>query len=176
MFVLTAKISKPKLIAIGILLLVAIILLVMLASSDKSTPSNAPIGAANDDRVAYLATYGWSVSTTPTESQKVRIPDGTDNRIFARYNDLQISQGFDLSAYAGRDVMRYVYEILNYPEANAPVYATVLVADGKIIGGDVTNSAVDGVIHGFQKPSSVKAEVAPTEQTTVPQESSVPAE
>lgn len=175
MFVLTAKISKPKIIAVGILLVAAILLIIMLASGGGET-SNAPIGASNDDRVAYLATYGWSVNATPKETQKVKIPDATDNRVFARYNELQKSQGFDLTNYAGQEVMRYVYEILNYPDAAAPIYATVLVFDGRIIGGDVTNSASDGVIHGFKKPTQEKVETTTEPTTAEPSESTEPTE
>ena len=173
MFVLTAKISKPKLIAIGVLLAAAILLIVLLASGKNEKNTN-PIGTTNDDRVAYLATYGWSVDATPKETQKVKIPDSTDNRVFSRYNDLQKSQGFDLTDYSGKEVMRYVYEILNYPEASAPIYATVLVADGKIIGGDVTNSAADGIIHGFQKPSFQNENQS--EEASQPSESEEPTE
>ncbi len=179
MFVLTAKISKPKIIAVGILLLAAIVLIILLATGGDAA-STTPIGASNDDRVAYLATYGWSVNATPKETQKVKIPDATDNRVFARYNELQKSQGFDLTNYAGQEVMRYVYEILNYPDASSPVYATVLVADGRIIGGDVTNSASDGVIHGFKKPGNTKLEETTepvterSSQNTEPTESEEP--
>lgn len=177
MFVLTAKISKSKLIAVAVLLIAAILMIVLLASGSGSEASNAPVGTSNDDRVAYLATYGWSVNATANETQKVKIPDSSDNRVFSRYNDLQKSQGFDLTDYAGKEVMRYVYEILNYPDASAPVYATILVSDGKIIGGDITNSATDGVIHGFKKPSSKVEETSvPTEMTTEPEESSEPTE
>ena len=171
MFVLTAKISKPKIIAACVLLLAAILLIVLLATN-SATPDTHPIGASNDDRVAYLATYGWSVNATVKEAQKVKIPDSTTNRVFARYNELQKSQGFDLTKYAGQDVMRYVYEILNYPEASAPIYATVLVHDGHIIGGDVTNSAPDGVIHGFKKPSTKTVEES--SEPTEPAEGSLP--
>ncbi|MGN1306106.1 MAG: DUF4830 domain-containing protein [Faecousia sp.] len=175
MFVLTAKLSKPKLIAAGVILLAAILLIILLATAGGSdAPSGtAPIGETNDDRVAYLATFGWSVNAEPTQTQKVKIPDTTENKVFARYNDLQKSQGFDLTDYAGKEVMRYVYEILNYPDASAPVYASVLVCDGRVIGGDITNSAPDGVIHGFampqkeQTPSASAAESsAPTEEST----------
>lgn len=177
MFVLTAKLSKSKLIAAGVVLLAAILLIVLLAASGGSdTPKkSSPIGNTNDDRVAYLATFGWSVNAEPTQTQKVRIPDTAENKVFARYNDLQKSQGFDLTDFAGKEVMRYVYEILNYPDASAPVYASVLVYDGHIIGGDVTNSAPDGVIHGFALPS--KEQVAPeTTQQTAPQSSEPSAE
>lgn len=168
MFVLTAKLSKSKLIAAAVVLIAAALLIVLLASADPSAAADAvPNGATNEDRVAFLATFGWSVNAEPTEAQKVRIPDTADNEVFARYNDLQKSQGFDLTEYAGKEVMRYVYEILNYPEASAPVYASVLVCDGAVIGGDVTNSAPEGVIHGFALPQSE----SPTPQTvTVPTE------
>ena len=172
MFVLTAKLSKTKLIAAGIILLAAILLIILLATAGGSDApaDNAPIGETNDDRVAYLATFGWSVNAEPTQTQKVKIPDTAENKVFARYNDLQKSQGFDLTDYAGKEVMRYVYEILNYPDATAPVYASVLVCDGRVIGGDITNSAPDGVIHGFSMPqkeqtSSTEAS-APTEAST----------
>lgn len=170
MFVLTAKLSKSKLIATGVVLLAAILLIVLLATAGGGdTPKkNSPIGNTNDDRVAYLATFGWSVNAEPTQTQKVKIPDTAGNKVFARYNDLQKSQGFDLTDFAGKEVMRYVYEILNYPDASAPVYASVLVYNGHIIGGDVTNSAPDGVIHGFALPA--KAQTAPeTTQQTEPQ-------
>ena len=177
MFVLTAKLSKSKLIAAGVVLLAAILLIVLLAASGGSdTPKkSSPIGNTNDDRVAYLATFGWSVNAEPTQTQKVRIPDTAENKVFARYNDLQKSQGFDLTDFAGKEIMRYVYEILNYPDASAPVYASVLVYDGQIIGGAVTNSAPDGVIHGCALPS--KEQGAPeTTQQTAPQSSEPSAE
>ena len=177
MFVLTAKLSKSKLIAAGVVLLAAILLIVLLAASggEDKAKTQSPIGNTNDDRVAYLATFGWSVNAEPTQTQKVKIPDTAENKVFARYNDLQKSQGFDLTDFAGKEVMRYVYEILNYPDASAPVYASVLVYDGHIIGGDVTNSAPDGVIHGFALPSGTQA--APeTAQQTEPQSTAQPSE
>ena len=163
MFVMTAKLSKSKLFAAGLILLAAIILIVVFVTAGGGDAvENTPVGETNDDRVAYLASFGWSVNGEPTEVQKVKIPDAADNEVFARYNDLQKSQGFDLTAYAGKEAMRYVYEILNYPDATQPVYASILVYEGRIIGGDVTNTAPDGIIHGFQKPG----ETLPTEDTS----------
>ena len=183
MLVMTAKLSKTKLLAAGFILIAAIILVALLVSGNgEETPAEPPLGDTNDSRVAYLATFGWSVNAQPTETQQVKIPDTTENKVFARYNDLQISQGFDLTDYAGKEVTRYVYEILNYPDAKAPVYASVLIYDGHIIGGDITDSSSDGLIHGFRMPSSVKPqesapETAPTEASTeAPAESSGEAE
>lgn len=185
MFVMTAKLSKSKLFAAGLILLAAIILIVVFCTSGGAKAvEKAPVGETNDDRVAYLASFGWSVNTQPKQTQQVKIPDSAENKVFERYNELQISQGFDLTQYAGKEVTRYVYEILNYPEAKEPVYANVLVYDGKVIGGDITDSAPDGIIHGFQMPGSSNAasseatqcETEPTQMSEQAESCEVPAE
>lgn len=157
MFVMTAKISKTKLAAAAVVLVAVVLVVVLLVTGSggkKASLADAPVGATNDERVAYLATFGWSVNAEPKEVQKIRIPESSDNKVFARYNELQRSQGFDLTGFGGKEAMRYVYEILNYPNAAAPVYASVIVYDGHIIGGDITNSAPEGKIHGFKMPGT----------------------
>lgn len=172
MFVMTAKLSKTKLFAAGLILLVAIILVVVFVTAGGGeTGENIPVGETNDDRVAYLASFGWSVNAQPKQTQQVKIPDSAENKVFARYNELQLSQGFDLTKYAGKEATRYVYEILNYPEAEEPVYASILVYDGKIIGGDITDSSPNGLIHGFQMPSGSNTGVSDETQEPITDES-----
>ena len=172
MFVMTAKLSKTKLFAAGLILLAAIILIVVfITAGGGDAVENTPVGETNDDRVAYLASFGWSVNAQPKQTQQVKIPDSTENKVFARYNELQLSQGFDLTKYAGKEATRYVYEILNYPEAEEPVYASVLVYDGKIIGGDITDSSPNGLIHGFQMPSGSNTGVSDVTQEPISDES-----
>ena len=79
MFVMTAKLSKSKLIAGGVVIIAVLLLIVMLATSGGDAPSSAPMGSTNDERVAYLATFGWSVNAEPTEVQKVKIPETEEN-------------------------------------------------------------------------------------------------
>lgn len=180
MFVMTAKISKTKLLAGAVVLIAAVLVIVLLVTGRGGDHApDAPAGATNDERVAFLATYGWSVNAEPKEIQKVRIPENSDNKVFARYNELQRSQGFNLSAYGGKEAMRYVYEILNYPDAALPVYASVLVYDGRIIGGDITNTAPEGKIHGFKLPGSTPEATQPSSEaseSSVPTESTAPSE
>ena len=165
--VMTAKVNiKKVLIALGAVMAL-ILALIMLFGGDSSEPEATPTLSDNNSRVQFLESFGWKVATAPTESTKVRIPE-TENEVFGRYNALQKSQGYDLSQYAGKTAMRYVYKVENYPGATQPVYATVLVCDDKIIGGDVTDTAARGVIGSFKMP-------APT-QTPAPTESSAPTE
>ena len=97
------------------------------------------------------------------ESGQVRIPTET-TEVYSRYNALQKSQGYDLTAYAGKTVMRYVYEIKNYPGATEPVYATVLVYKNQVIGGDVTDTGANGIMQGF-KMTAASQSGTPTEST-----------
>ncbi len=171
MFVMTAKLSKPKLIAAAVILIGVVAALVMHLTGKGAATPTLPKGDSHEARAAYLATYGWSIDANPKETQTVTIPDPADNRVFSRYNELQTNQGFDLAPYAGKEVTRYVYEILNYPEATAPVYAGILIYEGKIIGGEITDTSPKGVIHGFQKPGTTAPTDNTADLTTAPTES-----
>jgi hypothetical protein len=152
MLVMTAKVNKKKIAIILAAALVLIIGLVLLfGGKDEAQPTVSVDAGGNDGRIAFLEGFGWKVAASPTESGQVRIPSKT-SEVFERYNALQKSQGYDLSAYAGKTVMRYVYKITNYPGATEPVYATLLVYKNQIIGGDVTDTSAKGVVRGFKMP------------------------
>ena len=170
MMVMTAKVSLKKiLIALAAAAALIVTLIMLLGGGGSSAETAAPAVSSNDGRVKFLTDFGWEVTTSPTESSQVRIPDAS-SEVFDRYNALQKSQGYDLGEYAGKKVMRYVYKINNYPGATEPVYATVLVYKNQIIGGDVTDTAAKGKIRGFKMPQAV---TAPTE-TTAASESPLP--
>ena len=155
MMVLTAKVDIKKVIAaLAAVAGVILVLVLLLGGGDSSTPTAAPSVAGNDGRVQFLKNLGWEVSASPAESGQVRIPQ-TQNQVFSRYNDLQKSAGYDLSTYAGKTVMRYVYKINNYPGATEPVYATLLVHKDKIIGGDITDTAASGIMQALVKRSGL---------------------
>ena len=163
MMVMTAKVDFKK-IMLGLAAAAALILALILVLGDGAEASQtaAPAVSGNDGRVKFLTDFGWDVTTSPTESSRVRIPEET-SEVFDRYNALQKGQGYDLSKFAGKNVMRYVYKINNYPGAVEPVYATVLVYKNQIIGGDITNTAAKGKIQGFKMPESIPG--TPTEST-----------
>ena len=140
MVILTAKLNKGKLLAALLILAVLIAATILICSGgqpDAATPADNLRASNNDERVAFLASFGWTVQADPVKIQQVRIPD-TASEVFDRYNQLQQSQGFDLAQYAGKTVQQFVYEISNEAQ-EGPVYATVLVYKEKIIGGDVSS-------------------------------------
>lgn len=164
MLVMTAKVDKKKIAIILAAVVVVIIgLVLLLGGGNDSQPTISTSVGNNDGRVAFLKGFGWEVTASPTESSQVRIP-AESTEVFDRYNALQKAQGYDLSQYAGKTVMRYVYKVNNYPGATEPVYATLLIYKNQVIGGDITDTSTKGVIRGFKKPAA--AETVPTEPTT----------
>jgi len=165
MMVMTAKVDLKK-IMLALTAVAALILALILLFTGEQQPQTAQTAAltasSNDGRIKFLTDFGWDVTTSPVESGQVKIP-AEISEVFDRYNALQKSQGYDLSKYAGKNVMRYVYKINNYPGATEPVYATLLVHKNQIIGGDVTDTAAKGHIRGFKMPEAM---TTPTQTTT----------
>ena len=162
--VMTAKVDFKKIMLALAAAAALILALILLLGGNDTTQTAAPAPSANDGRVQFLKNFGWDVTTSPTESGRVRIPEQS-SEVFDRYNTLQKGQGYDLSRYAGKTVMRHVYQINNYPGATEPVYATLLVYKNQIIGGDVTDTSAKGNIRGFKMPETV---TQPTESTVAP--------
>ena len=163
MMIMTAKVNLKKIaLILGAIAAVIVGLILLLGGRGEAQTTSAAV-SNNDARVKFLTDLGWEVTTSPAESSQVRIPENA-TEVFDRYNQLQKSQGYDLTQYAGKSVMRYVYKINNYPGATDPVYATLLVYKNQIIGGDVTNTSAKGAVSGFKMPQV---------QETVP-ESTVP--
>ena len=162
MMIMAAKVDIKKVIAaLAAVAGVVIALILLLGGRNNSAPTAAPSVAGNDGRVQFLAALGWEVSSSPTESGQVRIPQ-EQNDVFSRYNELQKTAGYDLSQYAGKTVMRYVYKVNNFPDATKPVYATLLIYKNQVIGGDITNTAANGTMQALiqrgQVPSPAPAQ------------------
>lgn len=84
---------------------------------------------------------GYSdVQKTPYEVVKFTIPENF-TAVYERYNNLLEESGYSLIPYKGKECTRYTYLI---PSVNAR--ANIIVYDGKIIGGDISGIAIDGVM------------------------------
>lgn len=166
MMVMTAKVDIKK-VLLALAAVAAVILALIFLMGGESTPTAETSAAqvtGNDARVKFLTDLGWDVTTSPKESGQVKIPEES-SEMFDRYNALQKSQGYDLSQYAGKKVMRYVYQVNNYPGATAPVYATLLMHKDTVIGGDITDTSAKGHIRGLKMPQTG---TAPSSETTQP--------
>ena len=156
MMVMTAKVDIKKVILTLAAVVVLIIALIFLfGGSETAAPTAAGTVSGNDERVAFLSDLGWKVSTSPVSSSQVRIP-ADSSEAFDRYNTLQKSQGYDLSKFAGKTAMRYVYKVENAADSTDPVYATLLIYKNQVIGGDITDTAANGRMQALCKATATE--------------------
>ncbi len=150
MMVITKK-FKMRDILIFALVIVAILAVLLIPGKSPETESTQETKTeirTNEDRIAYLQQLGYEVEQSPLKEREVRIPDAEDP-VFTRYNALQLSQGFDLTQYAGKVAKQFVYRILNDPSGDLDLYATILVYDNQVIGGDVASKSASGVMRAL---------------------------
>ena len=149
MFIFTAKLSKFKLLAVAGAAVLVVLLVVILANRSSAADITQTAAAKLEtpqSRVEYLAPLGYTVAQDPVKTQEVRIPKEF-TEVYEQYNALQKTQGFDLSKYRGKGVMQYGYQVENYPDGGEePVYATLLLYKGKLIGGDLSRGGADGFL------------------------------
>jgi len=155
MFVFTAK--KKNLLrfilAVFLIFMVIFILICFLSRKDAvSVFSRSTAVSTKEDRLNFLSSFGWEIDEASEKSQNILIPR-TFSRVYEDYNELQKTQGCDLSEYAGLEAVRYTYTVLNYPDYSGTVYAELLVHSNIVIGGDVHAAAMDGFICGLSFPS-----------------------
>ena len=149
MMFMTAKVDLKKIaLVLGAIVAVILAAVLIFGGGGETQTTAAPAVTNNDARVGFLKGFGWEVANSPAESSQVRIPE-TTSEVFDRYNELQKSQGYDLSRYAGKNVMRYVYEITNYPSDDR-VLAQLFIYSDLLIGGDIHSVNAEGFMHGLR--------------------------
>ena len=164
MMFMTAKVDLKKILIILAVIAGVILGAVWLLGGEEDVSTGGTAVSNNEERVKFLEDRGWQVAASPVETSRVKIPKES-SEVFTRYNNLQKSQGFDLTPYAGKNVMRYVYKITNYPGSTEPVYATLLVYKNQVIGGDVTDTAARGKIRGLTMPEPESGKSSQPEQS-----------
>lgn len=155
MFIITARVRKGPILAVAATAAVVcgILLTALWLGGGETAPaggSAAGVGS-NEDRIAYLARYGWQVESQPAAVEELVIPEVFDAS-YDQYLQLQADQGFDLTAYCGKRVKRYTYNITNYPTGEGGIQAGLLIYKDTVIGGDVLSPQLGGFIHGLEMP------------------------
>ncbi|MCL2487395.1 MAG: DUF4830 domain-containing protein [Oscillospiraceae bacterium] len=147
MFVFSIKTSKKQLVSL-LLCLAALAGIILLAVSWPSEPVSVTVPAPDEDaRVEYLQQLGYQPGATHSEVREVLIPDEFDE-VFTQYNELQKVAGMDLLPYHGKRAKVYTYRIFNHPQGS-DVAAHLYVYDNKIIGGDISSTAMNGFMTGL---------------------------
>ena len=151
MFVFSFKTSKKQILSmlICVLALIAVLVIaVVWPSGGAAAETLSPVvGKDDQQRIAFLTDLGYTVDSEAPSVREVLIPDEFDD-VFQQYNELQKDAGMDLEPYHGKRVKCWTYKILNVP-GEGEVRANLYVYKDKIIGGDISSTALDGFMHGL---------------------------
>ncbi len=152
MFVYTFKFNKKLaliiILAIAVLICGIILLIGKSDSGGEPAPAESQTVSNNKDRVSYLESLGWQVSSEPLNEKTIIIPKQFSD-VYQEYNKLQLSCGYDLSQYCGLEATVYTYAVKNYKDYSGDVVADLYVRSSKLIGGDIHSLSLDGFMHGL---------------------------
>ena len=152
MFVYSVKTKHIKVLLLVAFVLFTVVSLFILSNESEQTNSDNMLVSAetHKERMNFISQYGWQVEEEPSEIKEVIIPEEFDD-VYNAYNEIQRSQGFDLTEYAGKRAKRWTYTVKNYEgyENEECININLLVIDGRVIGGDVCSVELDGFMHGF---------------------------
>lgn len=146
MFVVSMKTTRPRALVTAVVVTVLLVTMLVLSGMQEATATQAMV---SDDagRRQFLQDLGYEVDAAQARVREIAIPAEPDEA-YTAYNDLQRQAGYDLTAYRGKRVKCWQYDVTNYP-GTQQVTANLYVYKDKIIGGDISSTAGEGFCHGL---------------------------
>lgn len=153
MFIYSVRASTLRF--FGILAVTACLLVGVMALSGTDSVSAMSGGAysfsdvsSREDRIEFLSQFGILVTGESEEAEDFVMPEALD-RVLLSYNEIQKSQGLDLSSFCKKRVSRYTYKVENYKNPDLQVYANIIVYRHRVIGGDISATGEGGFVLPF---------------------------
>lgn len=153
MFCINLCLTKKKIVFTA---LVLILVTAVLLSFNIFTEKPAELKyCSTEERVGFASSFGWTADPLSEKQTQIVIPDVFEGSA-DEYNKIQISQGFDLTRYAGQQADLYTYDITDYPGHEKNVYIRLICIENNVVGGDIYCNDFDGFIHGINVKSGEK--------------------
>ena len=102
-----------------------------------------------EDRIAYLAGWGWEAVESDTPVEELELPREFGPE-YDQYLQLQLDQGFDLTRCAGKRIRRYTFDICNDPGGAEGVQAHLLIRRNQVEGGEILGP---DFLRGLERPA-----------------------
>ena len=155
MFVYSIRASTVKFFAVIVLTLGVLVGAIVISNSGAvaaSADGSINFGniKTNEDRLEFIAQFGIEVAGEPKESVTFSVPEDFD-KVIAGYNELQKSQGLDISKYKNKKVTRYTYEIDGYGDYKGPVNINLIVYRNTVVACDISSADPAGFIEPLVK-------------------------
>lgn len=130
-----------------VLLVLLITGVVFLTKCTVSYFSGKTGSVSAEEAADFLKKYGWEVDPNNVHTQQTVIPKEF-SEVYERYNAIQLKQGYDLSKYKGEQAVQYTFVVTNYKDYDF-VEAHVLTWGGRVIGGDLCSTELNGFMCGL---------------------------
>lgn len=150
MFIYSIRASTLKLFACIFTCIAVLVLLLVIGTpktvyaSSEGREINYGGMKSNEDRVAFIEGFGIRVNETPVSEESFVMPEDFD-RVISGYNQIQKTQGLDLTKYERKRVTHYMYEVTNY-DSEGKVYVNLLVYRNRIIAADISSTHNGGFV------------------------------
>lgn len=113
--------------------------------------NDAVLFSTTEGRQMFLSGLGWETAPESEEVKNITLPEKMD-AVLEEYNKLQLTQGYDLKPYLGKDCVQYTYLLTNYDAGGEDVYICIYVAKNRVIAGDIHSNSMTGFMQGIRKP------------------------
>ena len=130
-------------------LILTLICAVFVSSKFTASTVYSEEGSTNYQRISFLESIKCKVQEEIVSKKDIVIPDEFSN-VYENYNKLQISAGFDLVPFKGSKATVYTYKVTKYKDIK-DAYANLIVCNGKIIGGDIFTTDLNGQMLPLKK-------------------------
>lgn len=94
-------------------------------------------------REEFFAPFGYSGESI--DCQKIKVP--STGEVFEEYNEIQKSQGLDLSSYSGKEAEMYVLSLKS--EKGKELYGFLIVYKNRVIGAHLSDCLYPAEVGGL---------------------------
>lgn len=110
--------------------------------------------STTEGRQMFLSGLGWEVDPGSEQVKNISLPKEMD-AVLDEYNRLQLTQGYDLKPYLGKDCVQYTYLLTNYDAGGEDAYICIYIHGHRIIAGDIHTNSMTGFMQGIRKPQGM---------------------
>ena len=158
MFVCSVRASTIKFFSV-IFISLLVLGIILFGTADAEVSASATANGINfsgiktdDDRVAFISSFGINVKPGTVEVSEFSVPKDFD-RIIKGYNEIQKLQGLNLERYKNKKVTRYTYEAENVPGHDGSVFVNLIIFRNTVIACDISSTSPDGFVEPLVKLS-----------------------
>lgn len=143
MFIYSIKLKNAKALKFTLVAIISLLVIcgIILLSALKTSPDTMTIDgkkyslevkSGEDDCIKFLEQFGYTADEL-YDARSIVLPPEFEG-IYIDYNDLQKSQGFDLTPYLGEKAEQYTYSLKESSD-----FATVVACGGKVVAAHISS-------------------------------------